>query len=150
MSRRAFTLPFRAIAPSTSKFASQWTCRRCLATQAEVPSTAQSDTVPPNYDPTLPFSQRIGPDGQHYNLKKSDRMLKKPLKQRLPPQYLQHSTSEILHESEKAMRQESVKHKKLVGVVVSSGRMKKTVTVRVNGQKWNKRIGKVSDGQYEH
>jgi small subunit ribosomal protein S17 len=49
-----------------------------------------------------------------------------------------------LHESEKAMREEQVKHKKLVGVVVNSGKMDKTVTVRINGQKWNARIRKVS------
>lgn len=58
-------------------------------------------------------------------------------------QYLQHSTSDILPEGEKAQREQTVLHKRIIGVVVSSGKMDKTVTVRVGGQTWNKRIGKV-------
>ncbi|SMQ51576.1 unnamed protein product [Zymoseptoria tritici ST99CH_3D7] len=150
MSRHALSLPLRTLAPSTRSLASQWTCRRCLATQTDASSGAPTETVPANYDPTLPFSQRIGPDGKHYSLKKSDRLLKKPLKQRLPPQFLQHSTSEILHESERAMRDDTVRHKKIVGVVVNSGKMDKTVTVRINGQKWNTRIRKMFPDHIQH
>lgn len=58
-------------------------------------------------------------------------------------QYLQHSTSEIVPKGEKEQREQTVQHKKIIGVVVSSGKMDKTVTVRVGGQTWNKRIGKV-------
>lgn len=109
-----------------------------------------SDSTPQAYDPTIPFAQRIGPNGQPYPLTKTDRVLKKVLKQpRIPVQYLQHSTSEILPESEKAQREQTVQHKKIIGVVVNSGKMDKTVTVRVGGQTWNKRIGKVGRMHYE-
>lgn len=141
MSRRAVSLPFRSLSSSSNTFSAQaqWTCRRCMATQ--VPP--QSDSAPSTYDPTLPYSQRVGPDGQPYRLTKTDRLLKKVLKQRIPVQYLQHSTSEILPPGEKEQREQTVQHKRVVGVVVSSGKMDKTVTVRVGGQTWNKRIGKV-------
>lgn len=36
------------------------------------------------------------------------------------------------------------KHKELVGVVVRTGRMDKTVTVRIPGRRWVPRIKKVS------
>lgn len=135
MSRRAVSLPIRSLSSAnTLNTHIQWTCRRCMATSGSSPQT---------YDPTLPFAQRIGPDGQPYSLTKADRLLKKPLRQRIPAQYLQHSTSEILPEAEKEQREQTVQHKKVVGVVVSSGKMDKTVTVRVGGQTWNKRIGKV-------
>lgn len=139
MSRRALSLPVRTLSSAnTTSTHTQWICRRCIATQA--PPQADS---PKTYDPTLPFAQRIGPDGQPYALTKTDRLLKKVLKQRIPSQYLQHSTSELLPEVEKEHREQTVLHKKVVGVVVSSGKMDKTVTVRVGGQTWNKRIGKV-------
>jgi small subunit ribosomal protein S17 len=140
MSRRAASLPIRSLASANTFSAqTQWTCRRCIATQPPL----QADSPPPTYDPTLPFAQRIGPDGQPYSLTPTDRVLKKVLKQRIPVQYLQHSTSEILPAAEKEQREQTVLHKKVVGVVVSSGKMDKTVTVRVGGQTWNKRIGKV-------
>lgn len=140
MSRRAVSLPIRSLSfANTLSVHTQWICRRCMATQAP----PQADSSPPTYDPTLPFAQRVGPDGQPYPLTKTDRLLKKVLKQRIPVQYLQHSTSEILPEGEKEQREQTVQHKKVVGVVVSSGKMDKTVTVRVGGQTWNKRIGKV-------
>lgn len=140
MSRRALSLPIRTISPANPLSGhTQWICRRCIATQAPL----QADS-PQTYDPTLPFAQRIGPDGQPYTLTKTDRVLKRVLKQqRIPVQYLQHSTSEILPDGEKAQREQTVLHKKAVGVVVSSGKMDKTVTVRIGGQTWNKRIGKV-------
>ena len=78
--------------------------------------------APPNYDPSQPAKKRIGPNGERYQLLKSDRLLKTPLPQaRIPRQYLTHSTSEILHENEKAQRELVTRHKPIVGVVVSSG-----------------------------
>lgn len=75
---------------------------------------------------------------------KTDFLLKKPLNQpRIPQQYLTHSTADHLHEEEKKQRENTKAHKRIVGVVVRSGRMDKTVTVRIAGQQWNKRIKKV-------
>lgn len=120
----------------------QWVCRRCLATQTETSSTPIPPAAEaPDYDPSLPASQRT------YRLNKTDFNLKKPLKQRkINDQYLQHSTSDLLHDNEKKLREKTVPHKKVIGVVVSAGKMQKTVKVRVAGQEWNKRIGKVRLG----
>ncbi len=90
-----------------------------------------------NYDPKLPASLR------DYRLNKVDFFLKTPLPQTLPVQYLQHSTSDLLHASERAQRENVEPHRRIVGVVVRSGKMDKTVTVRVPKKVWNKRVRKV-------
>lgn len=53
-----------------------------------------------------------------------------------------------MHENEKAQRERvqgevAGGHKKMVGVVVSAGKMDRTVKVRIPGQRWEGRIGKV-------
>lgn len=150
MSQRTLMRPLRIAGPS-KHLAPQWTCRRCLATQTESGSSTspivlskQDPRSIPGYDPTLPASKRIGPDGKPYRLSKTDFNLKKPLQQqRIPIAYLQHSKSEVLHTKEKEQRENTEPHKRIVGVVVSAGKMHKTVKVRVAGQKWNRRIKKV-------
>ncbi|EME42655.1 hypothetical protein DOTSEDRAFT_89986 [Dothistroma septosporum NZE10] len=152
MSRPAFSLPIRVVSSSKSK-GPQWVCRRCLATQAGSSTSTtpippanlpdRSVTSTPAYDPTLPASQRIGPNGNPYRLTRRDFLLKKPLGQaKIPPAYLQHSTAEHLHINEKAQREQTVPHKDIVGVVVSHGKMDRTVKVRLGKQTWNPRIGK--------
>ncbi|KAK5168961.1 uncharacterized protein LTR77_006270 [Saxophila tyrrhenica] len=88
------------------------------------------------YDPTLLSSQR------DYRLTTTDFYLKRGLPQRIPDQYLAHSTSPILAAEERKQRETVQGHKRLVGVVVSSGKMDKTVKVRLPKQRWNKRIHK--------
>jgi small subunit ribosomal protein S17 len=93
-----------------------------------------------NYDPTLPSSQR------DYRLTTTDFYLKKALPHRIPQQYLQYSNSDLLHPIERAVRDEAkqqLTHSDLRGVVVSSGKMDRTVKVRVPGQTWNRKIQKV-------
>lgn len=149
MSQRTLRLPIRSLSSTPSRNGAQWVCRRCLATtaasnespmspsavlQKKSPATAEA------YDPTLPTSQR------DYRLKKSDFYLKKPIPQRIPFQYLVNSTSPILPKEERLAREQAKlahKPKRLVGVVVSSGKMDKTVKVRLPGQRWNKKIHKV-------
>lgn len=162
MSRRALTLPLRLAAPAKP----QWVCKRCLATQVEATSSTNtappvpslhdnllqqnalnaSSSQPPQYDPSLPASQRIDPaTGRPYSLTKTDFYLKKGLPQNdFPIQYLQHSTSELLDPALKERREKTTPHRQIVGVVVSAGKMAKTVKVRVPGQRWEPRIGKVS------
>ena len=160
MKRHPLSLSSRTIS-LVQRTTSQPICRRCLATQAEKapstcydsdiqavkPASSVETSLSPSsnspYDPSLRAYQRIGPDGRVYRLNKVDFNLKKPLAHKIPVAYLQHSTSELLHEQEKSQRSETVPHKKIVGVVVSSGKMQKTVKVRVTNQKWNKRIKKV-------
>lgn len=148
MSRRAVVLPLRlasAVKPQTP----QWICRRCLATQAtSTPSSSSGSATappPPIYgDPRLPASERIDPaSGRPTPLSEVNRLLKKPLPQLIPPQHLEHSTVEWLHDNEKAQRDRTRPHRKIVGVVVSTGKMAKTVKVRVPGQRWEPKIGKV-------
>lgn len=157
MSQRALRLPIRAL-PNVRNTAQQWVCRRCLATSQAEPTPSSATPVPPpqiprkkdpseaeNYDPTLPASQR------DYRLTKTDVYLKQPLPHAIPPQYLMHSTSEILHESEKAQREKFTGgHKRIVGVVVSAGKMNKTVKVRVAGKTWNKRVKKHFASHKDH
>jgi len=100
--------------------------------------------VPSWYDPSLPREKRINPETQEvYPLRRSDRFLKRPSGEIIPIQHLQHSTSELLPAQEKEQRARTVAHKDIVGVVVSAGKMDKTVKVRVPGQRWEKKIGKV-------
>lgn len=61
----------------------------------------------------------------------------------VPIQYLQHTTSDKLSEEEQEWRRKTPPHGQLVGVVVSAGKMDKTVKVRIPGQRWEKKIGKV-------
>ena len=95
------------------------------------------------FDPSLPAAKRIGKNGKVIRLDKTDFYLKKGLRQKIPVSYLQHSTTDLLPAHEKEQRAETVPHKQLIGVVVSSGKMDKTVTVRVGTQTWNKRVKKV-------
>lgn len=172
MSRRAVALPLRLVSSSQAR-KGQWICRRCLATAATTPSSINnhppgppqkdgrpqpayptaSETeywpdnvpVPSWYDPTLPREKRINPETKEiYPLRKTDRFLKRPSGEIIPIQYLQHSTSDLLPAQEKEQRARTVAHKEIVGVVVSAGKMDKTVKVRVPGQRWEKKIGKVS------
>lgn len=147
MSGRAATLPIRALS-SGRQWGSQWVCRRCLAAQAEG-TESRTPINPPTplpewYNPSLPATKRVDPDGNPYRLIRADFLLKKPLDQpRIPTQYLTHSTAEYLNDKEKEQREHTKTHKKIEGVVVRSGRMDKTVTVRIAGQQYNKRIKKV-------
>jgi len=148
MSRRAVTLPLRLVSAPKQQPPQPWTCRRCLATQATSTTSTPSDSTsppPPGYgDPRLPASERIDPaTGRPTPLSEVDRLLKKPLRQLIPPQYLEHSTVEWLHENERAQRERTRVHRKIVGVVVSTGKMAKTVKVRVPTQRWEPKIGKV-------
>ncbi|KAK0841980.1 hypothetical protein LTS02_016654 [Friedmanniomyces endolithicus] len=147
MSRRAVTLPLRLVSAPKQQPPQPWTCRRCLATQATSTTSTPSDSTsppPPGYgDPRLPASERIDPaTGRPTSLSEVDRLLKKPLRQLIPPQYLEHSTVEWLHENERAQRERTRVHRKIVGVVVSTGKMAKTVKVRVPTQRWEPKIGK--------
>ena len=145
-------LPLRVVSSVRSNGA-QWICRRCLATQVE--STPPAPTMPSflstsrptkdpseaeNYDPTLPASQR------DYRLTKTDFYLKKALPQRIPPQYFYHSTNDVIPVNEREQRATAQvdSHKKLIGVVVDTGKMHKTVKVRIPGQRWNLKIKKVN------
>lgn len=171
MSRRTISLPFRlasSVAPKPHM--NQWVCRRCLSTQpdgtnaaasitpiaqsaapptppVESPATASSE-APSSYDSTLPASKR------NYPLNKTDFHLKKALPHSVPLQYLQHSTSDALAPKEKAQRekqwlqaqingQKDPRKNLLQGVVVSAGKMQKTVKVRIPTRRWEGRIGKV-------
>ena len=151
MSRRALSLPLR-VASSFKPNPNQWVCQRCLATKAEptpVPDHILQQTVAKpapspqtTQTPTRETSQTSRPNNNFLSDLSS---LEKPLPQiALPVQYLQHSTSDLLHEREKAQRVKTEPHKPIVGVVVSAGKMKKTVKVRIPGLRWEKRIGKVS------
>lgn len=124
MAQRAFVLPIRALSKQSTRSA-QWVCTRCLATQT---TTLNSSSSPTRY----PLDQR-----------RIDDTLSKPLAHSIPVQYLQHSTSDALNPDEKVQREKASKHRPITGVVVSAGRMHKTVKVRVPGQEWNKKIGKV-------
>ena len=124
MAQRPFTLSLRALSGQRTRQA-QWVCSRCLATQStplNAPLQQHASTVNRSIEETLGT----------------------PLAHNIPIQHLQHSTSDVLHADEQAQREKAVVHKKIVGVVVSAGRMHKTVKVRVPGQDWNKKIGKVS------
>ena len=147
MSQRTLHLPIRALSSAPIRNGSQWVCRRCLATT----TTSSSTSAPPltnhkpassaeSYDPTLLASPR------DYKLTKSDFYLKRGLGQRIPPQYLIHSTSTILPEAEQAQREQAQaahQNKRRVGVVISAGKMDKTVKVRLPSQQWNSKIKKV-------
>jgi hypothetical protein len=89
------------------------------------------------YNPALTFSQR------NYSLSKTDRLVKRILPHPIRPQILQHVDPSNLHGRERDAALKSQKHKDIVGVVVRTGRMDKTVSVRVAGRRYEPRIGKV-------
>ena len=144
---------------SSRSLGQQWVCKRCLATQAETnnlpplptildPSTpsssSHSTTEPVQSGNTASRSNSIAfdPSGSQ---SRTDFYLSKRLPHAVPIQYLQHSTSHKLAGREKQVRETAVAHRDIVGVVVSTGKMDKTVKVRIPGQTWNKRIGKVNN-----
>ena len=156
MSARAFTLPIRAFSrPQIAQQAERYTCRRCLhttQTQAQEATPVQIDAEPPtlpvsvpvsvprtpaNYNPALNATQR------DYRLSKEDRLAKRILPHTIRPQLLQHVNPALLHGREREAALKAEKHKEIVGVVVRTGSMDKTVSVRVAGRRYEPRIGKV-------
>ena len=158
MSCRSVTLPLRLVSSVTAQ-RSSWTCRRCLATQAAgiplaidevvstpiLPSGLAATTSRSQYgDPRVSASSRKDPTtGRIQTLSRTDRLLKVPLPHPVPEQHLQHTTADYLPEEQLWARSRTRPHKKIVGVVVSAGKMDKTVKVRVAGQRWEPRIRKV-------
>lgn len=70
-------------------------------------------------------------------------MVKRVLPHSIRPQLLQHVDPAMLHGRERDAALKSQKHHEIVGVVVRTGRMDKTVSVRVAGRRYEPRIGKV-------
>lgn len=116
MSQHALRIPLRNVASKSLK--AQWICQRCLATQAQ-PSTV------------------------YQRLPTADLLSRQLPQRKLPDQYLSHVNAETLPISEQEQWEKVAPHKKIVGVVVSHGKMDKTVRVRVAGQRWNNKIKKV-------
>lgn len=154
MSARAFSLPIRAFSrPQIAQQAERYTCRRCLhttQTQAQEATPVQIDAEAPilpvsvsqpktaaKYNPALNATQR------DYGLSKTDRLVKRILPHTIRPQLLQHVDPAVLHGREKDAALKAEKHKEIVGVVVRTGKMDKTVSVRVAGRRYEPRIGKV-------
>ncbi|KAK6431631.1 hypothetical protein LTR95_012208 [Oleoguttula sp. CCFEE 5521] len=144
MSTPTLAVPFRLAARTRGSGGIQRICRRCLSLQSSQPSTAP--TPPPNYNPSLPFSAR------QYPLTSTDRILKRPLPgtHHIRPQLLMHVDPTKLHSSDRARQGKNAAHKKIVGVVVRTGRMDKTVTVRIPGQRWDGRIKKHFSAPTQH
>jgi hypothetical protein len=149
MGQNVIRLPIRILAAPAQRNGLPWVCKRCLATQT---ISAAQRSMPPdiptkkpaseaeNYDPHVPTAQR------DYRLTTTDFYLKKALPQRLPDQHLLYSTSDLLQETEARQReflQSRKQPKKQIAVVVSAGKMDKTVKVKVPGRRWNKKIHKV-------
>jgi len=156
MSARAFTLPIRAFSrPQIAQQAERYTCRRCLhttQTQAQEVTPVQIDAEAPTlpaskpkakkaakyeYNPALNVTQR------DYPLSTTDRLVKRILPHSIRPQLLQHVDPAALHGRERDAALKTQKHHEIVGVVVRTGRMDKTVSVRVAGRRYEPRIGKV-------
>lgn len=154
MSGRAFTLPIRAFSrPQIAQQAERYTCRRCLHTtqaQAQELTPVQIDAEAPilpvpvsdpktaaKYNPALNAAKR------DYPLSQTDRLVKRILPHSIRPQLLQHVDPAVLHGRERDAALKSQKHHEIVGVVVRTGRMEKTVSVRVAGRRYEPRIGKV-------
>ncbi|KAM3413988.1 hypothetical protein BST61_g10652 [Cercospora zeina] len=117
MSQHALRVPLWTVASKSWK--PQWTCQRCLATQTQ--PAARID----------------------YQKLSTQDLLSRPLPQRkIPDQYLTHVKAKTLPVSEQEQWEKVAPHKKTVGVVVSHGKLNKTVKVRVAGQRWNNRIKK--------
>ncbi|KAF2724205.1 nucleic acid-binding protein [Polychaeton citri CBS 116435] len=132
MSHRAITLPIRSLSRQASQ--QQWVCRRCIATQAEVTPSGSGAAPPPPFDP----------------IRKQQKILARPLAHAVPPQYLQHTTTDALNPREKAQRDHTEPHKEIVGVVVSAGKMDRTVKVRVPTRRWEPKIGKYYASHSSH
>jgi hypothetical protein len=128
MSARALSLPIRAFSrPQIAQQAERYTCRRCLhgtQAQAQEATSAQIDA---------PTHLRPAPLG----------LLKRILPHSIRPQLLQHVDPEKLNGREREAALNAQKHADIVGVVVRTGRMDKTVSVRVPKQRWEPRIKKV-------
>jgi hypothetical protein len=126
MSARALSLPIRAFSrPQIAQQAERYTCRRCLhGTQAQAQEATQIDA---------PTHLRPAPLG----------LLKRILPHSIRPQLLQHVDPEKLNGREREAALNAQKHADIVGVVVRTGRMDKTVSVRVPKQRWEPRIKKV-------
>ncbi|OQN99695.1 hypothetical protein B0A48_14465 [Cryoendolithus antarcticus] len=144
MSNPAVTLPLRSAFKSRASGGIQKICRRCLSLQPSQSSTPPNP--PPNYNPSLPFSAR------QYPLTPTDRALKRPLPgtHHIRPQLLMHVDPAKLHSSDRARQEKNAAHKKIVGVVVRTGRMDKTATVRIPGQRWDGRIKKHFSAPTQH
>ena len=129
MSARALSLPIRAFSrPQIAQQAERYTCRRCLhgtQAQAQEATSAQQTDAQTHLTPA--------PLG----------LLKRVLPHSIRPQLLQHVDPERLHGREREAALNAQKHAEIVGVVVRTGRMEKTVSVRVPKQRWEPRIKKV-------
>ena len=129
MSARALSLPIRAFSrPQIAQQAERYTCRRCLhgtQAQAQEATSAQQTDAQTHLTPA--------PLG----------LLKRVLPHSISPQLLQHVDPERLHGREREAALNAQKHAEIVGVVVRTGRMEKTVSVRVPKQRWEPRIKKV-------
>lgn len=121
MSKRGLTLTLPIrTLPSTG-------LRRCLATQTSPAAKVDYRSLAP------------------------EEVLSRPLKQTaIPAHYLQHVNAESLPISEQEQWEKVTPHKKTVGVVVSHGKMDKTVRVKVAGQRWNKAIKKYYRADQNH
>lgn len=151
MSARAFSLPIRALSRTqAAQQAEQYTCRRCLHTTqtraqdaTPIPVDAQPTTLPVEvsndaaYNPALNFKQR------NYSLSTTDRLVKRILPHTIRPQLLQHVDPAKLHGRERETAEKAGKHADIVGVAVRTGRMDKTVSVRIAGRRYEPKIGKV-------
>jgi hypothetical protein len=128
MSTRVLSLPIRALSrPQIVQHAERYTCRRCLhgpQAQAQEATSAQIDA---------PAHLRPAPLD----------LLKRILPHSIRPQLLQHVDPERLNGREKEAALNARKHADIVGVVVRTGRMDQTVSVRVPKQRWEPRIKKV-------
>ncbi|OQO11390.1 hypothetical protein B0A48_05646 [Cryoendolithus antarcticus] len=144
MSTPTFPIPLRLLSRHRVQDKAQHICRRCLSLQSTQPSTPP--TPPPNYNPSLAFSAR------QYPLSPIDRALKRPLPgtHHIRPQLLMHVDPAKLHSSDRARQEKNASHKKILGVVVRTGRMDKTVTVRIPGQRWDGRIKKHFSAPTQH
>lgn len=136
MSARTLSLPIRALSrPQLAQQAERYTCQRCLSTTTTQAQDAQ--LTPVGYNPSLTASQR------DYSLTTTDRLVKRILPHTVRPQMLQHVDPTKLHGRERDAAEKIGKHKEIVGVVVRTGRMDKTVRVRVAGRRYEPKIGKV-------
>ncbi|KAI5364047.1 Putative ribosomal protein S17/S11 [Septoria linicola] len=125
MSQRALNTSVRTLAAKIAK--PQWICQRCLATQSQPAGKTDYRKLAPA------------------------ELLSKPLPQaRIPDHYLQHVNAETLPIGEQEQWEKVTPHKKTVGVVVSHGKMDKTVRVRVAGQRWNTSIKKYYRADQNH
>lgn len=153
MSARTFSLPIRAF--SRTQFAQQaerYTCRRCLHTTQpkaealtpETTTTTDAQAPPPSDLPAeKEYNAGLSASQRDYSLTKTDRLVKRILPHDIRPQLLQHVDPSKLHGREREAAEKLRKHHDIVGVVVRTGMMEKTVSVRVAGRRWEPRVKKV-------